>query len=132
MTVPDDTPIKATVPGGAPIKIEAPAFVVAPKAAAPSAQVGDRNIAPTTTAAGDLVTAGQRRVNLIWESTQATVAVIVTASTLFVAGRLAVKEGGDQAAFLLLSNVFFMVVSTYFARTNHTKTGGVKSDDTGR
>lgn len=112
--------------------VTAPATVIAPVPTAVPAKVGDKNIAPTTTAAEDDIKIGQRRVNLIWETTQALVAVIVTASTLYVAGRLAVADGGNQAAFLLLSNVFFMVVSTYFARTNHTRTGGVQSGDTGR
>lgn len=96
------------------------------------AQVGDKNVAPTTTAAMDLVTAGQRRINVIWEVTQAGVALIVTSFTLYVAAKLATAEKGNEAAFLLLSNVFFMVVSTYFARTNHTRTGGVKTGDDGR
>lgn len=116
----------------APKVIEAPATVVPPAIRPSPAQVGDKNIAPTTTAAEDDIKVGQRRVNLIWEATQALVALIVTSSTLYVAGRLAVTEGGNHAAFLLLSNVFFMVVSTYFARTNHTRTGGVGKDDTGR
>lgn len=98
----------------------------------PAAKVGDKNIAPETTAEQDTMTAGQRRVNLIWEITQASIAVIVAVATLWVAGNLAIQDKGNEAAFLLLSNVFFMVVSTYFARTNHTRTGGVKQGDTGR
>jgi hypothetical protein len=95
-------------------------------------KVGDKNTAPTTTAAEDDTKQGQRRVNLIWETTQATLAVLVTASTLYVAGKLALSERGSEGAFLLLSNAFFAIVSTYLTRTNHQKTGGVGSDDTGR
>lgn len=102
-----------------------------PPVAAP-AQVGDKNIAPTTTAEDDLRTGGQRRVNIIWEVTQASIAIIVTSSTLFVAGKLALSGSNDMSSFLLLSNVFFMVVTTYFTRTNHTRTGGVLKGDTGR
>ena len=96
------------------------------------AQVGDKNTAPTTTAAADLVTAGQRRVNIIWEVTQAIIAVVVAVSVLSVAGWKVMNNQSDTAAFLLLSNVFFMVIATYFSRTNHQKTGGVAKDDAGR
>lgn len=97
-----------------------------------TAKVGDANIPPTTTAAEDQIKIGQRKINLLWEWTQASLAIIVTVSTLIVAGRLAWRERGDQAAFLLLSNAFFAVISVYLTRTNHTKTGGVKEDDEGR
>ena len=72
-----------------------------------------------------LRTAGQRRINVIWEGTQAVIALAVTGSTLYVAGVLAVKDNGQTAAFLLLSNAFFLVVGFYFGRTNHQRTGGV-------
>lgn len=96
------------------------------------AQVGDKNIAPTTTAATDLITAGQRRINVIWEVTQAFVAIAVTATTLYVAGWLATHEKGGETAFLLLSNAFFLVIGTYITRTNHQKVGGVGADEKGR
>lgn len=96
------------------------------------AKVGDPNIAPTTTAAEDIIHAGQRRINLIWETTQAVVAVMVTGFTLYVASMLALKEKEQTAAFLLLSNAFFVVITAYIQRTNHTKIGGVTKDETGR
>lgn len=82
---------------------------------------------PTTSAESDRHTAGQRRVNIIWEITQAFVAVAVTISTLWVSANLALKEQGQTAAFLLLSNAFFLVVGFYFGRTNHQKVGGVET-----
>lgn len=117
--------------------VEAPALVVvdAPAKPAAAAQVGDKNTAPTTTAAEDETKKGQRRVNLIWESTQATLAITVTLATLWVAGSLALRGQtnlGDHGAFLLLSNAFFAIVSTYLTRTNHTRTGGVHDGDRGR
>lgn len=82
-----------------------------------------------------LRTEGQRRINLVWEVTQAVVTVMVVGATLFIAGKLALAEGsnaGDRsAAFLLLSNGFFMIVTAYYQRTNHTRTGGVGGDDAG-
>lgn len=98
-----------------------------------AAQVGDKNIAPTTTAAADLITAGQRRVNILWEKTQAIIAVTVCATTLVVASKMCFDKGDvSNTAFQLLSNVFFLVVGTYFQRTNHQRIGGVGAGDTGR
>ena len=68
---------------------------------------------------------GQRRVNLIWEFTQASIAIAVTLTTVLVSGYISIVTPQNQGAFLLLSNVFFLVVGTYFQRTNHTKVGGV-------
>lgn len=111
---------------------EVPGVVKVSEGAAKSlpnpAQVGDVNIAPTTTAAGDLVTAGQRKINLIWETTQAIIAVLVTAATLWVSAQLALRDSPETAAFLLLSNAFFLVVTAYVVRTNHSKTGGVAEE----
>lgn len=83
---------------------------------------------PETVARGradavDRTTRGQRRINLIWEVTQAVVAVSVTFTTLFVAARLSLDA--DDAARLLLSNAFFLVVGFYFGRTNHQRIGGI-------
>jgi hypothetical protein len=71
------------------------------------------------------VAQGQRRINLIWEITQAFVAVAVTMVTLYVSANLTLTEKGDQAAALLLSNAFFLVIGFYFGRTNHQRVGGV-------
>lgn len=81
--------------------------------------------APTTTIEQNRHSLGQRRVNLIWEGTQAFVATAVTTSTLYVAANLALRDDKQAAAFLLLSNAFFLVVGFYFGRTNHQRVGGV-------
>jgi hypothetical protein len=83
---------------------------------------------PTTTAQQDLTTAGQRRINLIWEHTQAAVALIVVLATM--AGGLyeMVKESKVQMPNVM-AVAFGTVVGFYFGRTNHTKTGGVGSYD---
>lgn len=78
-----------------------------------------------------LRSAGQRHINLIWEFTQAFVAIAVTIATLYVSARLATNSSGDTAAFLLLSNAFFLVIGFYFGRTNHQRTGGVGGDTAG-
>ena len=75
-----------------------------------------------------LRSAGQRRVNIIWEATQAVIAVGVSAFTLYVSSSLVLKDSTQTAAFLLLSNAFFLVVGFYFGRTNHQRTGGIGGD----
>lgn len=80
-----------------------------------------------------LKTHGQRRINILWETTQAIIAVAVTLSTLIVCAFLIISSGGEAAtgAFLILSNVFFLVVGTYFQRTNHTRVGGIGGTQAG-
>lgn len=86
----------------------------------------------TTTAEQDRKTSGQRRVNIIWELTQAMIAVTVTFATLYVSAQLAMKDAGQTAAFLLLSNAFFLVIGFYFGRTNHQRSGGIGGDMAGQ
>lgn len=76
-----------------------------------------QSIEPTTTAEENRKFAGQRRVNIIWEVTQAVIAISVTAAALTSALR---STSGE-----LLSNAFFLVIGFYFGRTNHQRTGGV-------
>lgn len=73
-------------------------------------------------------TAGQRTINAIWEVTQALIAISVTVTTLAVCAHLVVSGRSSEGAFLLLSNVFFLVVGTYFQRTNHTKSASVQEE----
>jgi len=77
---------------------------------------------PTTTEQEDLTHAGQRRVNLIWEYTQAFIAISVVMVSL-TAGLIAVKQGREVSAFL--SFVCGNVVGFYFSRTNHAAIGGI-------
>lgn len=76
---------------------------------------------PTTTAEQDLVTQGQRRINLIWEATQAVIAITVTGANIYAA--LAGKES------ILLGNAFTLIIAIYFVRQNHIKVGGVGGTD---
>ena len=75
-----------------------------------------------------LKTAGQRRINVIWEVTQAIIALLVSGSTLWVAASLSIRGGADMVTFGLLSNAFFLVIGFYFGRTNHSRQGGVGGD----
>jgi len=80
------------------------------------------NVESTTTLEQDKRTLGQRRVNLIWEATQALVALMVTAATIWSA-----LQGKES---LLLGNAFTLIIALYFVRQNHTKVGGIGGTDT--
>lgn len=72
----------------------------------------------------------QRKINLTWEITQAVVAVVLTTGVMIIAGILLVRDDVHAAeALLLLSNAFFMIITQYFTRTNHTKNGGMRKED---
>lgn len=80
-----------------------------------------------------LKTAGQRRINLIWEYTQAFIAGTVVSTVLFVAAMLAISVNGataqQVAAFVFLTGVANLVIGFYFGRTNHQRQGGVGSHE---
>lgn len=79
---------------------------------------GNLSLPPNTTEQEDMVTAGQRRVNLVWEYTQAAIAVTVTLGMIFVP----LFHGVHNST---LENAFFLIVGFYFSRTNHTAIGGI-------
>lgn len=72
---------------------------------------------PNTTEQEDITTAGQRRVNLIWEFTQAFVAIIVTIA-MIVSEIMNVDSVAIRMSFSL-------IIGFYFSRTNHQAIGGV-------
>lgn len=76
-----------------------------------------QSLAPNTTRQADMVTAGQRRVNLIWEVTQSVVAIMITMAVIYCA----ISKIDNN----VLTNAFFLIVSMYFVRTNHKIIGGV-------
>lgn len=118
--------------------VEAPAMVVGGEKKSAPPKVGDVNIAPTTTAADDLVTAGQRAINMIWETTQMRVALSViwaalaVSATLAVAGKTLGTPDLQLAAVVFMFGVANLVTGFYFGRTNHTRQAGVQKGDIGR
>lgn len=75
------------------------------------------SVTPTTTVQQDMVVAGQRRINLIWELTQAVVAGLITLALIYCEiSRI------DSAT---IRNGFFLVIGFYFSRTNHSQIGGI-------
>lgn len=78
---------------------------------------------PTTTLQEDITTAGQRRVNLIWEYTQAAIAIMIVLTCVSVAAVLAIREQGEKFP-VILSSLVMLVIGFYFSRTNHAAIGG--------
>lgn len=78
--------------------------------------------------------AGQRRVNLIWEYTQAFIAGTVVTTVLVVSGYQTINgpEPLKVAAYGFLIGVANLVIGFYFGRTNHQRTGGVGLNEYGR
>lgn len=79
---------------------------------------------PTTTAEEDTSTAGQRRINIMWESTQAVIAVMITGAIIY--------NSAHNIKSDVLVNAFFLIVSMYFVRTNHQLIGGIPTNYKGR
>lgn len=78
------------------------------------------NAPPTSTAEEDRHSSSQRRVNIIWETTQAFIAGVVVGASVYASLR-----GIDAPG---LQNTSFLVVGFYFGRTNHSRVGGVTLD----
>lgn len=125
----DPLPVALVTPEGTPV--HTPGLTETQHVARQATAESDRATQAKETES-ERVTFGQRRINLVWEATQAVIAVSVTTATLLVAVVLTIRGDASQAAFLLLSNAFFLVVGFYFGRTNHARTGGVGPNDYGR
>lgn len=83
-------------------------------------------IKPNTTSEEDKHSLGQRRINLIWEVTQASIALSVIWGTIGAAVWMTVYDATNRLmSFLFLSNIVSIVVGFYFGRTNHQRVGGV-------
>lgn len=96
-------------------------------------QLNDPSLPAQTTYQQDLTKAGQRQVNLIWESTQGKIALYVIVGTMGINAMvllisLLLNKDLTAAQALALGFVNSLatgVVSFYFSRTNHTQIGGV-------
>ncbi len=94
------------------------------------------SLPPNTTEQEDITHASQRAINLIWERTQATIALLVVSCAIFdgvfsqvyasLHPTISVPQGPN-----ILSNAFFGIIGFYFGRTNHSAVGGIgfKSKD---
>lgn len=73
---------------------------------------------PDTTLEQDRHTASQRTINLVWELTQAAIAILVVSANVLAAFYLPTES-------TILGNAFFLVIGFYFGRTNHARAGGL-------
>lgn len=80
-------------------------------------QRSEQSLSPTTTQQQDITTASQRVINLIWEYTQAIIAVIITIAIIYTAVLKIISEP--------ITNAFFLIIGFYFSRTNHQAVGGI-------
>lgn len=92
---------------------------------------------PETTAQEDLTTAGQRTINLIWENTQARIALFVVVAGMVINSLvillliILIREiTVVQVALISLCLQFInftagIVIGFYFSRTNHAAIGGI-------
>lgn len=112
--------------------------VTAPSPARPDVIKGEgATLAPTTTEQQDVTLEGQRRINLIWETTQSRIAIMVVVAGVLVNTLIIVfiiflnKEVSvTQLALISISLQFLnltvgIIIGFYFSRTNHSAQGGV-------
>jgi hypothetical protein len=100
-------------------------------------KIKGRPLAPNTTEQEDLVTAGQRHINLIWETTQSRIALIsiissqavnmgVILALLFKTGETTPATIAVITASIAAMNLTVgIIIGFYFSRTNHSAIGGV-------
>ena len=67
--------------------------------------------------------AGQRRINLIWEFTQATIAVSMVLANVGMVF-FSLFSGRDVRVPESITNALFLIIGFYFSRTNHAAIGG--------
>lgn len=90
---------------------------------------------PTTTQEQDRKTAGQRAINEKWESTQQWIAIISVVATMAACLILIICGVAYHIPEIIWPALLFMTTNTaqiltsYFTRTNHTKTGGIGGQD---
>jgi hypothetical protein len=80
-----------------------------------------------------LVTQGQRKINAIWEITQAAIAFVIVAANVVAGLHVALyHNSNDQNIPPALKDAALMVIVFYFNRTNSHKIGGVGAKATDR
>jgi len=94
-------------------------------------------LAPNTTEQEDMVTAGQRHINLIWKTTQSKIALISIISSqvinvIVIIALLFKEKAADPTAIATITASIAamnltvgIIIGFYFSRTNHSAIGGV-------
>lgn len=89
--------------------------VVAPTPPTLVAKSEGVTLAPNTTEAQDKISEGQRRINIVWEATQAVIALTITFAIVY----LAIVQTPAET----ITNAFFLIVGFYFSRTAQIANG---------
>ena len=118
----NETPAAVIVANPEPVPVKVVNPILGPTGLKTQDQTIDPSLPAKTTFQEDLTFAGQRHINLIWEKTQAVIAMSVVLFTMVIATYCVVK-GKDVPA--LIAMAFGTVVGFYFSRTNHAAIGGV-------
>lgn len=116
----DPTKVDIVKASGAPLPVEVISGNTGPRM---QDQRGDPSMPAQTTFQEDLTTAGQRKVNLIWEYTQAIIAIVVVVTSM-VSGIIGQIKTEMQVPNLI-GVAFGMITGFYFSRSNHSAIGGV-------
>jgi hypothetical protein len=77
-------------------------------------------VRPEPISQDDIARAGARKINLIWEATQAVIAIVVIIGYAAIAGWCAVNMKEVPTSLSLLTG---NIVGFYFSRTNHVGLG---------
>lgn len=111
-----------------PLPLETEKATVVVDAEVPAVLLDNPNVPATTTKQEDIASQderdtlqqmreGQRKINLTWELTQAFTTSAITLAAIYCAINRIESD--------ILNFAFVAIISTYYARTNHTKVGGV-------
>jgi hypothetical protein len=115
-------PIPVTIQGPVPI----PVTMATPRGIGLQPQDTIPSLPAQTTFQEDLTTAGQRRINLIWEWTQAVIAIMVIGANMVVGIYQGLVMAENRPEYpIILSSSLFLIVGFYFSRTNHAAIGGI-------
>jgi hypothetical protein len=96
----------------------------------PPTSLPPTSLPPTTTVQQDLVVAAQRHISVIWEYTQAFIAIMLVGAFISIEVRIVFVEHAGQEVPTVLATLCGMVVGSYFQRTNHMNIGGVGAKTT--
>lgn len=94
-----------------------------------SLETEQKSMAATTTREEDRKSAGQRRINNVWEYTQALIAFSVVLTTCIgIAWRVGEKAPTASGFPPEWWTILGLVIGFYFGRTNHARVGDGKQD----
>jgi len=95
----------------------------------PESQAAQEIKATRLSDADILAVARHQKINMVWEYTQAYMAILVVTTVLLTCCYIAITtkdEGKRTGALLFMTGLANLVAGFYFGRTNHTRPTGEK------